>query len=733
MKPLGAVSTARLRRPPAWLRHWEFWLALALAALLRLWQIDLTGFLDDQAALMTLARTGITHGALPITANPSSIGAYNPPLSVYLLMPFAALTLNPFPATVSIAVWNVIGVALCYPFALRYFGRRVAAVGTLLFATSGAAVNYSRFIWQPNYLPPLLVLWAITLYLGCVQERRRWFMAHMIVFLIAILLHSVAVLLLPVTLVAIALAPQRPRLGEYAIVALAGVVLATPSLLWEALSGGYDVRALYHAALHGSQINLAVFNSLYQLLGAPGTGYFGPTAPYTRLSPIYPAINIAAAFVFALGYLALTIRIAHPALVIWRTVPAAPSIEGDDTAPALAGAYRTATPRERIGLLRRWMIAVYRGLRADAHWRAELLLWLWVSTPVILLIRHSVPPYVHYLLILFPAVFLVAGYAAVDVPRWLAAVGNRFARTNGEVPRWVTPVVVGALTLLIAAQAGQSLVYVASLSDGSFTALNGPGYPLSELAAVDRSISFFQRATHAASVEIITPTAARYRAPLDYLLVSEHPHRISLEANCLALLPTAAGSTLIVTTIAPSTQSRAAAFLPLLPSARLVGRIVAAGGPPFRVYLAQGTTPLLPYERTLDVSYHDTQGDALTLVGAATEGVGVIRLRWRITSVPAGHWLRVGLETPQGKPLAQSPANPLTPVTLQVHDDCQPSQWSAGETLFTWLSVPAGTAFPLTIGVSAGRLGLFTASLGPLRVLADRPAQTTLIPLQTEG
>ncbi|HLY30430.1 MAG TPA: hypothetical protein VKQ36_05350, partial [Ktedonobacterales bacterium] len=75
-----------------WLRHWEFWLALAVAVALRLWRIDLTQFLDDQTALMTLARQGVLHSALPITGNPSSIGAYNPPLSVYLLMPFGLHT-----------------------------------------------------------------------------------------------------------------------------------------------------------------------------------------------------------------------------------------------------------------------------------------------------------------------------------------------------------------------------------------------------------------------------------------------------------------------------------------------------------------------------------------------------------------------------------------------------------------------------------------------------------------
>lgn len=175
-----ALAAAEVATTPAtstraarfvWARHWEFWLALTLGAVLRLWRLDVTGFQTDQAELMALARGGVLRHVLPVTGIPSSIHTLNPPLSIYLLLPFAALGRDPFPAIVSLALWNVLGVALCYVFALRYFGRKTAASGTLLFATCGAAVGYSRFLWQQNYLPPLLVLWALAVYAGCVRSK----------------------------------------------------------------------------------------------------------------------------------------------------------------------------------------------------------------------------------------------------------------------------------------------------------------------------------------------------------------------------------------------------------------------------------------------------------------------------------------------------------------------------------------------------------------------------------
>src|SRR6185437_5128664 len=83
------VAGGRRAAVVAWLgSHPDFLLAVALAAFLRLWHIETTQFLDDQTYLMQLARGAFLHGAIPVTGIPSSIGTLNPPLSVYLLMPF---------------------------------------------------------------------------------------------------------------------------------------------------------------------------------------------------------------------------------------------------------------------------------------------------------------------------------------------------------------------------------------------------------------------------------------------------------------------------------------------------------------------------------------------------------------------------------------------------------------------------------------------------------------------
>ena len=747
--PLAATpareTTLVAPKTPRWLwtRQWEFWLALVLAAFLRLWRIDLTQFLGDQAGLMRLARGGVLQGALPLTGIPSSIGTLNPPTSIYLIMPFVAFTKDPLPAVVSIALWNIVGVALCYIFALRYFGRRIAAVGTLLFATCDATVFYSRFLWQQNYLPPLFVLWAITLYAGCVQGRKHWFVANATILLVAALLHPIGALLIPVTIIGIFLAPKRPRLWEYGVFIIIAAVFTAPTLLWEYASGWSDVRLLLHFATGHGKTDPAVFYYLFTALGTPRGIDLGATSLDARFHLLFLVINVIAALVFALGYIALTLRLWRPMLAIWRSGPVtalggvAAGVGAQPYAQSYAQAYRRATPRGRLALVWRWMLAVYQHLRADASLRAQALLWLWVSVPVAALIHHSSSLFTHYLMVLYPGAFLVAAFAAQDVPQWLAGRRARrrapFAQlgegtpTDGPALRRATRLVGVALVALIVAQAAQSSLDTASLFSPGFQPAAGYEYPLSVAEQLDGAISALQRQQGASNVSLIT-TEQGYQTTLDYLLVSEHPDRVSVGQNCLLLPAPSAWPTLIVAAVAAAPDSQATALLPTLPNVRSVGQLTVPYGASWQAYVAQGATPALPGETPLAVSYRDQQGDALTLAGATVTALGIIRLRWRIDAAPTGHWFGVSVR-PTTPTVKRTPG--VAPVAGS--DSCQPTRWAAGETLFTWTGFLTTSPGALSVRLAAGTLGLQSPTIGGFHFLADDPADASMVPLAPVG
>lgn len=703
----GTAPAVQRENRWAWLRYWEFWLAVALAAFLRLWHVDVTQFLDDQVGLLNLARGGILRGAWPVTGIPSSIGTLNPPLSVYLIMPFAVFGKSPLPAVVSIALWNVLGVAFCYLFSLRYFGRRVAATAALLFATCGAAVNYSRFLWQQNYLPPLLVLWAATLFAACAGGRRRWFIANIVLLVVAVLLHPTAVFLVPVTLIAILLAPRAPTRRDYAVAAAVIVLLAVPSLIWEAVSRASDLRILYHYLAHRGSFSTTVFHMLYLALGAPDSQGLGSQSLYAAYGAWYPVLNVAAATCVGAGFIVLTVLVLAPARAVWLAHP------------------RTGGPvHQRVTS---WLVSCWRGLRADAGWRRDLLLWLWFATPIILMIHHSGALYVHYLMVLYPVAFIVAGFAV----RWLLDLPAHLPRLRISFVRPMTAAIVFTLLgLLVAGQTLQSALYPAALASGHFDAYTFYGYPLGDLTPLEDSLGALQRQRGATAMFVATPVQARYRAPLDYLLVGEHPDRISFPANCLVLPAPGSGPTLVVST---QSGTPAAALLPRLPTAAHVTDLPVPGGPPFSAYQVSGALAPLPDETPVTPAVFSTaSGPDLRLDAASVVAPTTLRLRWTVlASTPTG-------QLPESfRVLARPAGMPGAAASAYVPTECQPERWQAGETLFTWISlapastngqpaasVPSPAGGSVVVSITAAPSGQSAIALGPLRLLSAQSSGT---------
>ncbi len=715
-----------------WVRHWEFWLAVGLGAFLRLWQLNVAQFLDDQAGYVTLARDSILQGKLPLTGIKFSTAAMSPPIVVYLVIPFTALGKNPVPVVVAIALLNIVGVALCYIWALRTFGRLIAGVGTLLFATCEVAVDFSRFLWNMSYLAPLIALWAVTLYAGGVRGKRGWFVPNVVLLTLIALLHPTGLLLAPGVLVAVLLAPQTVRWWEYALGVGLSALLLAPTLVWELVSKGYDLGAFLQLGSHSASLDLRVFYVLYQILG--GTTYGGahadpnfavvnPTTLYARLRPAHRVIELEVVLLFAAGYLILTRLVVAPARDLWRR---------QETRAFGWRAFKAAAE------------AIYHGLRANPVWRGYLLLWTWVTLPPLAMLRHASPLHEHYLLILYPAAFIICGLAVTRLAQWCRTL----PKVTASMTRWprlwkprlaAQTLLATSVAVLIAGQSALLLLHVTALAQGQFNAAAGYGYPLGEVQRADTVLSRVEHQQGAVTTLISTPIA-RYRSALDYLLVREYSNRMDFLGDCLVLPAADMSPALVVST---SAQAYAAALLPALPNARHVTDIAMPGGSPFAVYRLLGELPALRDETPVaPTAFRDTAGNGLRLEAAALEAPGVLRLRWRVlASTGAGqapHLYDVQARTLNADGSAGA---------FLAAGGCEPTRWQTGETVFTWLALPPGAgeaqqtvnavpAGPVAIEVMSHTQYLWAPTFGPLQLLSDvsvGASPTLLSPTQAGG
>ncbi len=356
-------------------------LILALAGLLRIGWPGLTEFKQDEAHLYGLALDLAELRTLPLSGISSSVGLPNAPASVYLFALPLVVWKSPLAATLFVGALNTASVGLAYGLARRYWGKRAALVGALLYAAAPWAVIYSRKIWAQDLLPLFVTGYVFAGLLAFVEGRSRWVLVHLALLAIIIESHYSGLALAPLTVVLLVIYRRRvdwrfvgAGVGLAALTALplavyvlsrgpaAGAAGALTRLL--ARPGGFSADAITLPAM------LVMGTELHSLAGPTAFRAFDASVP-----------NLT--WLFWLGGLA---ALAGLGLALWR-------------------AWRS----KRAG----------GGDHPPAGVEAGLVLSLWVVVPCLVFLWHSTPVYPHYFIILLPGPFLLAGLA-VDalLARW---------------------------------------------------------------------------------------------------------------------------------------------------------------------------------------------------------------------------------------------------------------------------------------------------------------------------
>jgi hypothetical protein len=333
----------------------------------------------DSALLMIEANRAVTNGVIPGTGIFNSLLALNPPLYTYLLLPFAR---QPFGMTLLTALANIAGVVALYFFARRHFGRLVATVAGLLYATAGYAVYMSTFIWQQTILPPLIIAALILLFEGATRGRRYWLIPHVALVALLIQFYPVMASMLVLTLVGAILAWRTIRWWEPPLALVAGALFFLPTVLFEVASGGFDIP-IYLAYLRAPKVlDTQVFSALGLAMGPVDQAILGPATLYATLAPTFLWLTPV---ILGLVY----------ASMIW-----------------LALAILAPLP---VALWRRSWRPIPNALRSP-RWRAYLLLLLWPLAFLALTIRHSSPVYPHYVFVLLPVLYISIALFLVRFP-----------------------------------------------------------------------------------------------------------------------------------------------------------------------------------------------------------------------------------------------------------------------------------------------------------------------------
>ncbi len=355
---------------------------LALAAALRFYRLGAVSFTFDAAAVSNLAAQWIDQGRLPLQGMVSSTGFRNPPLTVYLISLPLRFSRDPLVLTGFVVALNLLAVAGTFWLGRRYWSTAVGLLAALLFAISPWAVQHARGVLGQDLLAPGVVL-LMAFVLAWFVDGKRWGLTAALVTLAALIqIHLAAIALAPLLAALLLWDVIEQRRGSLARlwpplalgVAL-GALLYLPYFIADAQQGWTNVRGFLtqgggQRGLQGQVFDLALLN-----IGGRNIHALAGPARFREFLAELPL----------------------PGYWLDRV---------QEMLVALAAVYVGA------GLLRR---------RYDARQaRINGALLLWLLLPVLFFLVFSAEVQLHYLVVLYPAPYLLLAAAAQDLYRRLA-------------------------------------------------------------------------------------------------------------------------------------------------------------------------------------------------------------------------------------------------------------------------------------------------------------------------
>ncbi|MCC5876010.1 MAG: glycosyltransferase family 39 protein [Candidatus Sumerlaeia bacterium] len=237
-------------------------LLLIVAFVLRASDLGLVAFQIDEATASAIA-TQIAHGRnFPLAGIRTSFGFQNPPLLLYLLAPFFAISRDPVVPALFLATLGTSAVYLAWRSGMLLAGRPAAWTAALLIAFSPNAIEHCRRLWGHD----LQVFFAaVAVYTALLAWRRRRWLPLAISFLAAGAAQSVHLsgALLWFAGGAVLLSGRPPRWWWAVVVGIAGVFLIyLPWLIHDIRQGFHDLRIIVGLILYAptsADLGLPVF------------------------------------------------------------------------------------------------------------------------------------------------------------------------------------------------------------------------------------------------------------------------------------------------------------------------------------------------------------------------------------------------------------------------------------------------------------------------------------------
>jgi len=307
-------------------KHWHLIvlaLIILLGGFLRFYRLGiLSEFTYDPARDAEVMRKIVQDHKLTLLGPPTSVSiggasygtTYFGPIFYYILVPGLFFSrMDPVGLAAVVALWGTAAIFLIYLLVFELTkSKRVSLASSFLLSISPGAIEYSRFIWNPNLIPLLALLMIYFLVEYQRQGRHRGKLIFVTGLLLGVLiqLHFMAYFLAFLPLVMLVFwrflneSKKKPMFLRTLFLYLAGFILGVfPMILFDLRHGFLNTRSIVYNLVqagntHGDNFGFT-FNHLIKVLEILPVKFLGLESP---------VLSLIVSFSILLGAIILLIR-----------------------------------------------------------------------------------------------------------------------------------------------------------------------------------------------------------------------------------------------------------------------------------------------------------------------------------------------------------------------------------------------------------------------------------------
>lgn len=248
-------------------------LIIFLGAFLRLYNFhDLVRFNNDQVRDSKIVDEMIEKKNFPLLGPPAAASDFKLGPAYYYLAYSSAIIFGNNPAGIAylIAVLSIASIPLLFVFLRYYFSAYVSLALTFFYSISFFMIKYSKFTWNPNFIPFFLLIFLISLFKIYENKSERnwlWFILAGIAMGVGFQLHTFLIFILPALLIFLwafaFMREKRKIIANFISVFIIAIILNSTVIASDFTNGGKNFQSFFSVANERSVEKFSLINNFF--------------------------------------------------------------------------------------------------------------------------------------------------------------------------------------------------------------------------------------------------------------------------------------------------------------------------------------------------------------------------------------------------------------------------------------------------------------------------------------